>query len=60
SVIELVTPENYTALKAEGVIADGMIPKIDNALKAVAQGVKRVCIKHSDELLGNSGTSITE
>ncbi len=60
SVIELVTPENYTALKAEGVIADGMIPKIDNALKAVAQGVKRVCIKHSDELLNNSGTSITE
>ncbi len=60
SVIELVTPENYTSLKAEGVIADGMIPKIDNALKAVAQGVKRVCIKHSDELLADSGTSITE
>ncbi len=60
SVIELVTPANYVSLKAEGVIADGMIPKIDNALKAVAQGVKRVCIKHSDELLAQSGTSITE
>ncbi len=60
SVIELVTPENYVALKAEGVIADGMIPKIDNALKAVAQGVTRVCIKHSDELLQQSGTSIME
>ncbi len=60
SVIELVTSANYASLKAEGVIADGMIPKIDNALKAVAQGVKRVCIKHSDELLEQSGTSITE
>ncbi len=60
SVIELVTPENYPQLKADGVISDGMIPKIENALKAVAQGVKRVCIKHSDELLLDSGTSITE
>ncbi len=60
SVIELVTEENYPSLKAEGVIADGMIPKIDNALKAVNQGVKRVCIKHSDELLEQSGTSITK
>ncbi len=60
SVISLVTPANYPSLKADGVIADGMIPKIDNALKAVSQGVKRVCIKHSDELLEQSGTSITE
>ncbi len=60
SVIELVTPANYPALKADGVISDGMIPKIDNALKAVSEGVKRVCIKHSDELLEVSGTSITE
>ncbi len=60
SVIELVTPENYPTLKADKIIADGMIPKIDNALKAVAQGVKKVCIKHSDELLQESGTSITK
>lgn len=60
SVIELVTPENYPSLKADKIIADGMIPKIDNALKAVSQGVKKVCIKHSDELLEPTGTSITE
>ncbi len=60
SVIELVTPENYPELKANKIIADGMIPKIDNALKAVAQGVTKVCIKHSDELLEQSGTSITK
>ncbi len=60
SVIKLVTKENFPSLKAEGVISDGMIPKIENALRAVSMGVKRVCIKHSDELLAESGTSITE
>lgn len=60
SVIEIVTPETYPALKADGVIVDGMIPKIENALKAVAQGVRSVCIKHSDELLEQSGTTIKE
>ncbi len=60
SVIELVTPENYPTLKADKIIADGMIPKIDNALKAINQGVTKVCIKHSDDLLEQSGTSITK
>ncbi len=60
SVIELVTPENYPTLKADKIIADGMIPKIDNALKAINQGVTKVCIKHSDDLLKQSGTSITK
>ncbi|MFI3259050.1 MAG: acetylglutamate kinase [Rikenellaceae bacterium] len=58
SVIELVTAQNFPELKSEGVISHGMIPKIENALKAVAAGVNRVCIKHSDELLEQSGTSI--
>lgn len=60
SVIELVTADNYPSLKADGVIADGMIPKIENALKAVNQGVNTVCIKHSDELLECSGTTISK
>ncbi len=60
SVIELVTEGNFASLKSEGVISDGMIPKVENALKAVNKGVTRVCIKHSDELLENSGTSITK
>ncbi len=60
SVIELVTSKNFPELKAEGVIYQGMIPKIENALRAVSQGVHKVCIKHSDELLADSGTSIME
>ncbi len=58
SVIELVNEANYPALKAEGVISHGMIPKVENALRAVREGVHKVSIKHSDELLVESGTSI--
>ncbi len=61
SVIENITPQNYAEYKSQGVINTGMIPKIDGALKAVSKGVKRVTIKHSEDLLNpKSGTSITE
>lgn len=58
SVIDRITPENYQTLKAEGAVKGGMIPKIENALKAVAQGVQSVCIKHADDLLHAGGTTI--
>ncbi len=59
SVIKTITPENYAAYKAEGVINSGMIPKIDGALKAINQGVASVAIKHSEDLLDPmSGTTI--
>lgn len=58
SVIARITAENYTSLKAEGAVTGGMIPKIENALKAVEQGVRSVRIKHADDLLGDAGTTI--
>lgn len=58
SVIARITAENYTSLKAEGVVKGGMFPKIENALKAVAAGVRSVQIKHADDLLGEGGTTI--
>lgn len=58
SVIARITAENYTSLKAEGVVKGGMLPKIENALKAVAAGVRSVQIKHADDLLGEGGTTI--
>lgn len=58
SVIPEIRPENYEALLSDGIISKGMIPKIDNALKAVKNGVKSVTIKHSEELLECSGTKI--
>lgn len=59
SVIASITPANVESLKAEGAIAGGMIPKIDNAIDAVQFGVKSVIIKSSDDLLVSSGTVVS-
>ncbi|MBQ5753374.1 MAG: acetylglutamate kinase [Alistipes sp.] len=58
SVIAEITPESYANLRSEGVINKGMLPKIDNAFAAIRAGVRSVIIKHSDELLAESGTII--
>lgn len=59
SLIESVTPQSYTGLRAGGVVNKGMIPKIDNAFAAIAAGVESVTIKRSDNLLNPRGTTIT-
>lgn len=50
SVIREITADGFAALRAEGIVSKGMIPKIENALKAVAEGVRSVCIKHASDL----------
>ncbi|MEN8124807.1 MAG: acetylglutamate kinase [Bacteroidota bacterium] len=44
SVIEKINSETYPKLKKEGIIADGMLPKIDNCFDALQNGVKKVVI----------------
>lgn len=58
SVIGEITASSFAALKSAGIVSKGMLPKIENALQAVAQGVKSVTIKHSDNLLNRTGTVI--
>ena len=62
SVIESINKKNFDALKSDKIIHEGMIPKIENALKAVEAGVQSVCIGHGLELhemiKGEAGTSI--
>lgn len=59
SLISEITAETYPALKSEGVISDGMIPKVENALRSVAEGLQSVTIKHSDDLTNpTAGTTI--
>lgn len=58
SVIPLIDRKKFEELKAEGVIADGMLPKIENAFKALDEGSCEVVIKNSDALLEDSGTRI--
>ncbi|MFA0962240.1 acetylglutamate kinase [Roseivirga sp. BDSF3-8] len=46
SVIPAINAQDYIALKKEDVIADGMIPKLDNAFDALNEGVQciRICL----------------
>lgn len=59
SVIPLITPENFDSLKEEGVIAQGMIPKLQNALLSASKGVASVRICDALSLASPSGTTIT-
>ena len=58
SVIREITAESFAALKADGTISKGMIPKVENALKAVSQGVRSVTIRSSAHLADGIGTVI--
>ena len=59
SVISPITREDYPALRNEGVISKGMIPKIDNAFRAIESGVASVTIKHSERIADTeAGTTI--
>lgn len=58
SLIKEILPESYRGLREAGVVNKGMIPKIDNAFRAVEAGVQSVVIKHSDNLLSDIGTVI--
>ena len=56
SVIPLITQNSYRQLLDEGKVVDGMIPKLDNAFKALREGVAEVIIKHADNLLNKKET----
>ncbi|GAB3940322.1 acetylglutamate kinase [Spirosoma harenae] len=61
SVINELTPDQYADYKAAGAINKGMIPKLDNAFKALDSGVSKVIICHADELVNavNQGAGTT-
>lgn len=58
SVIPVIDKALYASLKADGIVADGMIPKLDQAFDALEQGAKQVRICHSSALLSGGGTLI--
>ena len=58
SVIAEIDRNRFEQLKAEGRVADGMIPKLANSFKAIDAGVSRVLIKHARNLLSNIGTTL--
>ena len=59
SVIEFINPATFEKLVAQGVIAGGMIPKLENSFEALKAGVKQVVITRADLIKdNNSGTTI--
>lgn len=58
SVIPLITRPDFDRYVASGVIAGGMIPKVENALAAIERGVGRVVITEAKAIDGKHGTII--
>ncbi|MBR5256853.1 MAG: acetylglutamate kinase [Bacteroidales bacterium] len=58
SVIPFIDKDLYASLKECGVVADGMIPKLDQAFDALDKGAAEVRICHSSALLEGGGTLI--
>ena len=60
SVIPTITRESFAALRADGTVNKGMLPKIEGAFRAIDGGVHCVVIKHADNLDNDLETRITE
>lgn len=58
SVIPVITRADFNKYVADGTVAGGMIPKIENALSAVDMGVKTVIITLATAIDGTHGTKI--
>lgn len=58
SVIESICRADFCRYVADGTVAGGMIPKIENALDAVDAGVERVIITQATAIDGKHGTVI--
>lgn len=59
SVITNITPQQFKSLVADGTIAGGMIPKLENAFNAIKNGVKKVIITHASAIDGKQGTILS-
>lgn len=59
SLIPLITPEKYEELKRTQSVHTGMIPKLDNCMDAIGQGVHRVYIGQPKIIADNSTPKTT-
>jgi acetylglutamate kinase len=62
SVVREIKADEFEGLKADGTVAGGMIPKLQNAFDAINKGVAAVYIGKADELIeleaGSFGTKL--
>lgn len=59
SVIGHLSPDLYREYRHQGIITEGMIPKLDNAFAAIQQGVEAVLIGNPESLFQGGATTIT-
>lgn len=59
SVIPVITREDFNRYVADGTVAGGMIPKLENAFAAIDAGVSRVIITLATTIDGKHGTVIS-
>lgn len=50
TLIPKINENLYLQLKEEGVIFEGMIPKLDNSFNVIKSGVKNVCLVHAQNI----------
>lgn len=60
SVIPVITRDDFARYVANGTVAGGMIPKLENAFDAISSGVSRVIITLATAIDGEHGTIIKE
>jgi acetylglutamate kinase len=54
SVIRLLTESSYKQGLDQGIFADGILPKLENAFAAIHSGVKEVLIGEANDLIKNT------
>lgn len=55
TVVTRLTEERYKQLLNDNVLADGILPKLENAFSSIHQGVQEVLIGHAGDLVRNTG-----
>lgn len=58
SVIPYISRDAFADLTAKGVVAGGMVPKLENAFRAMDKGVGKVVITSSKDIEGIHGTTV--
>lgn len=59
SVVHHIDQRLFDRMKAEGALAEGILPKLENAFAAIRQGVQEVLIGHARQLLANTGDAVS-
>lgn len=62
SVIAEITPDRFAELRTRGIVADGMLPKLENAFRAIDSGraLGRDLLGRPDRVAGLRGNDVAE